>query len=736
MAQSDKELNLKIGGMHCAGCAAGIEKGLTALEGVSEARVNFALGTASVSYDNEQVSEKRIFDKISELGYSSDINSDHSSALDAELSTHRRDFFTALILALPVFILSISDMFLGRPLLPPHLAGAVALVLTIPILFYAGRNIFRDALNQTIHFRANMNSLIALGTLAAFVYSLVMVVNVWRFDQAGPHYLYFDTAAIIITLILLGRFLESRARFRAGSAISALMKLRPEKALAFVDGEEIEIDTTAIRPGMIITVRPGERIPADGIVVEGTPAVDESMLTGESMPVEKAPEEPVIGGSLNSGRTFKFRVTGAGSDTFLSHVIRLVAEAQNRKAPVQRLADRIAGIFVPVILTIAVVTLGLWYLLSPDSPMLFKAPVAVLIIACPCALGLATPTAILAGTGRAARRGIYIRGGDVLEKATRTDLVVFDKTGTLTEGRFGVVKVMPVDEARDEQLLQLAASVEAGSGHPLAEAIREKARQYGLNLIPARDTTENPGFGLKATVDDTEVVIGNEATMKKQRIDIEPLETSAEEEMALGRTVVYVAADGRFLGFISLADKVKEEAPQVIEKIRDSGREMVMLTGDNYKTARGVASVLGISRFEAQVKPDQKATIVETLRRADKNVMMVGDGINDAPALAAANVGVALGSGMDVALETADIILVKDNLESLLDMLDISRLTYKIIKQNLFWAFFYNISAVPIAAGLLYPLIGWGLSPIIAALAMSFSSLFVVLNSLRLLRAK
>jgi Cu+-exporting ATPase len=728
-----KELGLRIGGMHCAGCAAGIEKGLSSLEGVNDARVNFATGTAAIDYEPDLVAEKSITDKIIELGYSPS-RWDSSQIEDGnELAARRKDFLVALAFSIPLVVFSMGGMFLPRLLIDPRLNGAISFLLTLPVMFYAGREIFQDALKRLRHFRANMNTLIALGSLAAFLYSCYAVFQlIIARPLEFPHY-YFETAAMIVTLILLGRFLEARAKGRARDAIGALLKLRPEKATAVIDGVETEVDVSAVKPGMIISVKPGEKIPADGRILEGTTSVDESMLTGESVPVEKNVGMEVVGGSINGNSSFKFEVTGVGDDTFLAGVIRLVSEAQNRRAPVQRLADKVAGIFVPIVLLVAVATLLAWYFIDPQSPMLLKAPVAVLIIACPCALGLATPTAILAGTGRAARRGIYVRGGDVMENAVKIDYIIFDKTGTLTEGKFEVLAVKAVDDDKENELLQLAASLESGSQHPLAGAILEKARGLNIEIYTPKGLTVFPGFGLKGEVNGRSVLVGNQATMKKEKIDIGALAEPAEEEMAHGRTVVYLAADGRARGYLALADKVKADAVEVIDKIRRMGHRVIMLTGDNYKTARGVAANLGIDKFEAGVKPDQKAVFLEAFRRVDQNVMMVGDGINDAPALVAANVGVALGSGTDVAIESADIILVQDNLTSLLEMLGIARRTFRTIKQNLFWAFFYNIIAIPVAAGVFYSLFGWGLSPIIAAGAMAFSSLFVVTNSLRLL---
>jgi Cu+-exporting ATPase len=728
------ELRLKIDGMHCAGCAANIEKGLMALDGIKGAQVNYALGTARIDFEPIRVNEKSIYETITALGYHPQNAATARDRSSEELRTARLNFISALIFAFPAIALSMVTMLLKPHLINHRVEGIILFIFTMPVLFYSGREIIADAWLQTIHFRANMNSLIALGSLTAFLYSTYVLADILFIGAITEINFYFETAAAIVTLILLGRFLESRAKGKARDAIGALMKLRPDKATAIVDNGEMEIYPADIKPGMIIMVKAGEKIPADGQIISGEPSINEAMLTGESLPAEKKIGDKVIGGSINGNTVFRFEVTGAGEDTFLAGIIRLVTEAQDKKAPVQRLADRIAGVFVPIVLLTAIATFIVWFLVAPGNAMMLKAPVAVLIIACPCALGLATPTAILAGTGRAARRGIYIRGGDILENTVKADHIIFDKTGTLTEGRFEVVSFKSDEGIDDRFLWEMAAAAESGSSHPLALAIVDKARSQDVEFTPVEDLTEYPGFGIKAKVNEHIVVIGNNGTMEKENIDIESLLESAGKEMDKGRTVVFAAADGALLGYFALADRIREEAPEVINNILKGGREVVMLTGDNYKTARGVAASLGIKKFEAAIGPEQKTTIIETYRRAGKKVIMVGDGINDAPALAAADIGVAVGSGTDVAMESADIILVRNNLNALLEALKISAMTFKTIKQNLFWAFFYNVIAIPIAAGVLYPLLGMGLSPVIAAAAMSFSSVFVVSNSLRLLR--
>lgn len=730
-----KELNLKISGMHCASCAANIERGLSEIEGVNQVAVNYALGTARVEYRPEQVEEKAIFGTISELGYGAVPAALAEVDFEQEVRAAKRNLVSSVLFTVPIMILSMGGMLLPQFRWGARLQGGILFFLTLPVLFYSGREIFIDAWKQTRHFRANMNSLIALGSLAAFLYSSFVFLQALLGEHAHEAHYYFETAAAIVTLILLGRFLESRAKGKARDAIGALMKLQPETAVAVIDGQEKIISQTAITPGMVLAVKAGEKIAADGKIIEGNPSVDESMLTGESVPVDKKVGDMVYRGAVNGNKGFRFEVTGTGEETFLAQIIRLVSEAQGRKAPVQKLADRIAGIFVPIVLIIAVVTFAAWFFLDRNNPMTLKAPVAVLIIACPCALGLATPTAILAGTGKAARRGIYIRGGDILENAAKSKQVIFDKTGTLTAGRFEVVDFRTVNPDEENLLFVLGASLESGSNHPLALGIVEKARSQNTDLTTPKNLEEFPGFGLKGEVQGRRVLAGNAAALQRENIPLGELEAPAEEAMSRGLTVVFVAVEGQVVGFFSLRDKVKEEASEVVHKLKESGREVIMLTGDNHRTAQGVAAQLGINRFEAGIKPDQKAVIVEAFRRAGNNVVMVGDGINDAPALAAADIGVALGSGTDVAMESADIILVKNNLESLLEALEISGKTFRTIKQNLFWAFFYNVISIPIAAGVLYPILGLTLSPVIAAGAMAFSSLFVVTNSLRLLKA-
>jgi Cu+-exporting ATPase len=484
----------------------------------------------------------------------------------------------------------------------------------------------------------------------------------------------------------------------------------------------------------VLLVKPGERIPADGEIVEGNPVVDESMLTGESQPVEKKVGDGVVGGSLNDRVPFQLKVVAAAADSFLANIIRMVSDAQSRKAPVQRLADRVAGIFVPIVIGIAILTLAVWLWLAPTNPLLVRSVISVLIIACPCALGLATPTAVLASTGRAAQEGIVVKGGDVLEKLNDVDLVVFDKTGTLTHGVLEVVAVRSFGQFSEHNLLRVVGSIEGQSEHPVAAAIRRHMRSQQIEETTIRNVEARPGFGLVGEYDGRRVVVGNRSLIEAEEVNFGPSLLPGDQEMDKGRTVVYVAIDGLIVGMISLADRIKGEAADLIKHLKASGRQVTMLTGDNRRTAEGVARSLGLDRFEAEIKPGQKRLMVESFRKAGFTVAMIGDGINDAPALAEANVGIAIGSGTDVAIETGDVVLVREELSVIRSLFHLGQQSLRIIKQNLFWAFFYNIIAIPVAAGVLYPAMGITLSPIWAALAMSFSSVFVVSNSLRLNR--
>ncbi len=727
-----EELTLKVQGMHCASCVANIERGVSGLDGVSECRVNLATNTAVVEFDAGRLDPPGIIQKIKSLGYGATVGQqDVLSANETELRGAKNRFLLALLLAIPLMAIAMWPMITTRSPIPTTVSIWLQAVLAGVIVFWAGRGILMDAGRQAIHFRANMNTLIAMGAVVSYGWSLYEALT----QHAGhAHAIYFESAGMIVTLILLGRYLEARSKGRAGEAIAALMKLRPARTTAIINGVEIELEAAAAQPGMILLVKPGERVAADGVIVEGEASLDESVLTGESMPQDKSVGARVIGGSLNGNKPFRMKVEASGDQSFLSNVIRLVSEAQSKKAPVQKLADKIAGVFVPLVILLAGITWLVWYLLAPGSPLIFPSVIAVLIISCPCALGLATPTAVLAGTGRAARAGIIIRGGDILETLSKVDALVLDKTGTLTHGELTVVDVRAVDGFSISDLIRIAGAVERQSEHPVAQAIAARSGGEGSAASRVEGIEAKPGFGMVALVDNRPVVIGNRALMDARQLDLNGTLELAEPEMELGRTVVYVAVEGRVRGIFSVADRVRGEAKEVVAQLRSQIPYIAMVTGDNRKAAAEIAESVGIENCESEVRPEQKTLFVESYRRAGHTVAMVGDGINDAPALAAANVGVAIGGGTDIAMEAADVVLVRPDLNNLRRMFAAARKTMAIIRQNLFWAFFYNVIAIPLAAGAFYPAFGIRLSPMIAAAAMAMSSVFVVSNSLRLSR--
>ncbi len=728
MAKTE-ELTLKIEGMHCASCVATIEKGVNKLDGVNFCNVNLAVHSATVDFD-KNISSEKILGTIEELGSKATIGRPDILAANEKESNSAKEAFTiSLALSLPLIVIAMSPMLFGKVLFGELYNAIAQAILSGVVIFCSGYAIIKDAFVQTKHFRANMNSLIAMGSLSAYFWSLYVL---YKIINGSSDLLYFESGAMIITLILLGRFLEAKSKGKAGEAIKALLQLTPSKALAIINGVEIEIDTAVVKAGMTLLVRPGERIPADGTLTENNPFIDESMLTGESLPVEKNDGDSLYGGSLNGTIPFKMLVTASGDKTFLSSIIRLVSDAQSKKAPVQKLADKVSSVFVPVVLGIALLTAACWYIFAPESEMFVRSVISVLIIACPCSLGLATPTAILAGSGRAAKAGIIIRGGDILEKVTKIDSIIFDKTGTLTHGELDVAFLKSMKDNNEDELLSIVASAEKQSEHPLAKAIVQHANSKHIEFVSVTNIESLPGAGLKATYNGRVLLIGNKNLMVSEKIDISQIESLAESEMEKGRTIVYAAIDHRIIGLLALADKIRSEAKEVVGNLKQIVKEVIMLSGDSRKTAGGVARSIGLDNFEAEVKPEQKQMIVESLQKAGYTIAMIGDGINDAPALAKADVGIAIGSGTDIAIESSDVVLVQTNLHSVGKLFTLSKQTLRIIKQNLFWAFIYNILAIPVAAGLFYPVFGITLSPMLAAAAMSFSSLFVVSNSLRL----
>ncbi|MGB6837697.1 MAG: copper-translocating P-type ATPase, partial [Dehalococcoidia bacterium] len=639
----------------------------------------------------------------------------------------------------------------GLEEIPLGAVNSLFFVLATPVQFWAGWQFYRGAWRVARHLTADMNTLIAVGTSAAYFYSIVATFAPGAIESAAgvSADVYFDTSAAIIALILLGRWLEARAKGRTSAAIKRLMGLRARTARLLRDGREVDVPVEEVAPGDVVIVRPGEKLPVDGVVLEGRSALDESMLTGESMPVEKGPGDEVYGATINSVGSFRFRATRVGRDSVLSQIIRLVEEAQGSKAPIQRLADVIASYFVPVVIAIALGTFAVWWIFGPAPAITFAIlnTVAVLIIACPCALGLATPTAIMVGTGKGAEHGVLIRGGESLETAHRIQAVVLDKTGTITEGRPSVTDVIPGNPLSEDELLRLAASAERGSEHPLGEAIVAAARARGLPLADAADFEAVPGHGVRTQVEGRTILLGNLKLMRDRGLPLNGLEGRAEALSQDGKTPMFVAVDGKVSGLIAVADTVKPGAREAMAALRAMGLEVAMLTGDNRRTAEAIARQVGVERVLAEVLPEDKVNQVRLLQREGKVVAMVGDGINDAPALAQADLGIAIGTGSDVAMEASDITLLRGDLRGVVTAIGLSRRTMRTIRQNLFWAFFYNAALIPVAAGVLYPLFSrtgvpgglepffgeFGfLNPILAAAAMAFSSVSVMANSLRL----
>jgi len=719
-------VSLAIIGMHCATCALTIEDALKVADGVITADVNLAAEKATVHYNPEVTSVARLKRLVAEAGYQA--ISEDTQDQDVERQARERQarqlkyrVIFSFALAIPIFILS---MF---PPLTPAVNNWVLLALATPVQFFVGWQFYVGTYRALRNKRANMDTLIALGTSAAFTYSLLVML----LPEVFTGHVYFDTAAMIISIILLGRYFEARAKGKTSEAIKKLIGLQPRMARVIIDGDEQEVPIDDVAVNDIVVVRPGERIPVDGVVTEGSSAVDESMLTGESIPVEKQPGAQVVGATINKTGYFRFRATKVGKDTALAQIIRLVEQAQGSKAPIQRLADTVAGYFVPIVMGIAVITLLAWYFLG-GQPFVFAltAFIAVLVIACPCALGLATPTAIMVGTGKGAQSGILFKSAAALERAYRVQTIVFDKTGTLTEGKPVVTDTITLDELASGEVLRLAAIAEKGSEHPLGEAIVEAARSDNQDLPDPEGFQALSGRGILARVQGREVLLGNRGLMQEQGMATGPVEdnlTALENE---GKTVMLVAVDNKLSGMIAVADTLKDSAGEAISRLHQMGVETVMITGDNQRTAGAVARRAGITQVLAEVLPEDKAREIQQLQAKGKLVAMVGDGINDAPALAQADIGIALGSGTDVAMETGDVVLVKNDLTDVVEAIRLSRYTLRKIKQNLFWAFFYNIIGIPIAAGVLYPLLGLLLSPIIAAAAMGFSSVSVVTNSL------
>ena len=734
-------------GMSCASCAKNIEDTVSSLDGIEKAVVNFATEKMVVKFDKKKLSVAEIEKKVEEAGYKAKLEIDNSVDDQAEKKQQEIDgiwkrFIYSAIFAVPVLYIAMAEM-VGLPTLGslspmgnPKLFSTVQLILVLPVL-YLGRKFFSVGIKTLLRRKPNMDTLVALGAGAAFLYSVYSTVLVYSGDAHAAMHLYYESAAVILTLITLGKYFEGVSKSRTTNAISKLVGLVPKTANLIKDGEEHVVAVDEISTGDILLVRPGEKVPLDGVVIEGRSTVDESMLTGESIPVEKDINSKVVGASINKTGVFKMKVTKVGKDTTLSQIIKLVEDAQNSKAPIAKLADKISGVFVPVVIGLALIAGILWYF-AGDATWSFslKIIISVLVIACPCALGLATPTAIMVGTGKGAEHGILIKSSEALQLAKEVDTVVFDKTGTLTEGKISVTNIVTFNNLSEENLLQLAASVEYLSEHPLGLAIVDEAKNRNIELLEVKDFSSLTGLGILSTVGGKSMLIGNEKLMLENNIDTKDSVEKAEKYASEGKTPLFIAVDSELAGIIAVADQIKESSLKTVEKLHSLGLEVVMLTGDNRKTARVIAEQLSIDKVVSEVLPEDKANEIKKLQEQGKKVAMVGDGINDAPALVQAEVGIAVGTGTDVAIDAADIVLMKPDLNSVVNAIVLSKKTIKNIKENLFWAFFYNVIGIPFAMGVFYIFGGPLLNPMLAGAAMSFSSISVVLNALRLKRVK
>lgn len=738
-----------IKGMTCASCSAAVERVTGKLEGVESSQVNLATAKMTITYDESRLTPEQIIGRIQRAGFEAELAHDkkkeeqREEAAEAEEAQHkiRRRLILSIALAVPLLYLSMGHMLPVKLPLPavldmhenPLNFALAQLILTVGILI-CGRKFYIVGFKTLFRGHPNMDSLVAIGTGSAFLYSLVMTVLIPEHPEYAMN-LYYESAAVVVTLVMLGKYLESRSKGKTSEAIRKLMELAPDTAVVIRDGQEREVKTEEVKKGDLLLIRPGSRIPLDGIVERGSGSVDESMLTGESIPVEKTAGDEVIGGSINYDGALRVRVTHTGEDTTLAKIIRLMEEAQGKKAPISKLADKVAGYFVPAVITIAFLAAGAWAVAGHDLAFVLTVFVCVLVIACPCALGLATPTAIMVGTGVGAGNGILIKSGEALETAHRVDAVVLDKTGTVTEGRPKVTDIYAL-EGTEEELLCLAASCEQDSEHPLGQAIVEGAKERGLTLSKPDFFRSMTGKGLAARMGDREILIGNERMMEEERLSAECLKEKADAAAGRGQTPMFVAENGRIKGMICVADTIKESSAGAVDEMKAMGMEVYMLTGDNRRTAEYIGAQAHVDHVIAEVLPGDKVQEVLRLQKEGKRVMMVGDGINDAPALAQADVGAAIGSGSDIAMESSDIVLMKSDLEDVVRAIRLSRATIRNIKQNLFWAFCFNSLGIPVAAGVLYLFGGPLLNPVFGGLAMSFSSVFVVTNALRLKRVK
>ncbi len=744
-----REITIPVGGMTCASCSAAVERAIKKLPGIQVSSVNLATERAVVKYDPAAVRLSEIKGAIKKAGYeplameavSAARIDEHAAAKEREIKSMWRKFIVSAAFSVPLLYIAMGHMIgwplpkVLHPMERPLFFALVQVALVIPSII-AGRRFYVVGAKALLHRAPNMDSLIAMGTSAAIIYSLFSVFRIAGGELAAVEELYFETAGIIITLILLGKTLEAVSKGRTSASIKKLMGLKPKTATVLQEGREIELPIDEVEPGDMILVRPGERVPVDGRVASGASAVDESMLTGESIPVDKGPGDQITGGTINKNGALTFVAERVGADTALARIIKLVEDAQGSKAPIARMADVISGIFVPVVFGIAIVAAAAWLIAGHTAVFALTIFVAVLTIACPCALGLATPTAIMVGTGKGAELGILIKSGEALETAGKLNVVVFDKTGTITEGRPVLTDLLPAPGVEEEGLLGMAAAAEKASEHPLGEAIVAAAAARDLRLPRVDSFQALPGRGIEALIEAStgngDFLLGNARLMAEKGVDTSALVQRAQLLASEGKTPMYAAYEGKPVGLIAVADVVKQGSAPAIARLHEMGIRTVMITGDSRPTAEAIARQVGIDRVLAEVLPGDKAAEVARLQTGGKLVAMVGDGINDAPALAKADVGIAIGSGTDVAMESADIVLMRGELDGVASALELSRRVMKNIKQNLFWAFGYNVLGIPVAAGLLYAFGGPLLSPVIAAAAMSMSSVSVLTNALRL----
>lgn len=728
-----------ITGMTCAACSSAVERVTRKMDGVLESNVNLTTALLTITYDETKVTPELIIKKVDRAGFGAElyVEKKKEEPKEDDLKKTRNRLICNIILALPLLYICLGHMLPIPMPLPafmdihdhPLTFALVQMILTIIVLIN-GRKFYLVGFKALAKGNPNMDSLVAIGTGSAFVYSFIMTVGILK-DPACVHNLYYESAAVVVTLVMLGKYMESRSKGKTSEAIRKLMELAPDTAIVIRDGEQKEVPVEQVAIGELILIKPGSRIPLDGIVVEGNTSVDESMLTGESIPVEKDIDDEIIGGSVNYHGAVTVRVTRVGSDTTLAKIVRMMEDAQGKKAPISKLADTVAGYFVPTVMTIAAIAAIVWAILGHDITFVLTVFVSVLVIACPCALGLATPTAIMVGTGLGANHGILIKSGEALEISHKVDAVVLDKTGTITVGKPAITAVIS-NQMEKEELLKIAASCEQVSEHPLGQAIVEGAKSSGIQLEKVIEFQSITGQGIEAVLADTKYFIGNKKLCVNQNIDFAEYEDDAIKIANKGQTPMFVGTDGKVIGIVAVADTLKKTSPEAIRKMKELGVEVYMLTGDNRLTADYIGKKVGVDHVIAEVLPNDKASVVEKLQAEGKCVMMVGDGINDAPALVQADVGVAIGNGSDIALDSSDIVLMKSDLHDVYKAIKLSKKTIRNIKQNLFWAFFYNACGIPLAAGLLYPINGMLLSPIIGGFAMSFSSVCVVSNALRL----